>query len=96
MWITHLRVFIRPTANFQKVDPAFNEELNLPHRVFKLCRVVVRRVELDSDAEVRGHGLADLPDDVHDDLCSLLGGSAVVIGAQIGLSKLVLLKVRKI
>lgn len=49
---------------------------------------MVRRVELDSDAEIRGYSLADLPDDVHDDFGSLLRSSAVVIGALIGLSKM--------
>lgn len=81
----YLRVLQRPTADLEEVDAGLDEELDLAHRVLKVGGVVVRRVQLDADAEVGAHGLARLRDDVQDELGALFGGAAVGVCAAVGL-----------
>lgn len=75
----HLWIFITAPADFEKVNPRFDQQPDLGHGVFEGGGAVVGGIQLDADAERRWHHFADLGDDVQDELGSLFCGPAVVV-----------------
>lgn len=84
--LSYLWVLVTSTANFEKVNSGLSQQFNLGHGIFKTGRAVVRRIELDTNAEVGRNQFSSLGYDVQNELGSLLCRTAVCICAVVCLS----------
>lgn len=75
------RVFIGPTADFQKVNTRFHQQSDLGHCVFEAGRRVVGGVELGANAERGWDHFAAFAQDVEEEFGPVRGAAAVGVGA---------------